>query len=671
MIQGTQDVSSHVPLTLVPGVSIPIAQFDAGTMKRRTQSILVLTLLSMAATVSAEVPTRIVAVTGERAPGTFDSNQIARFNAFSDLADSLGPVINNRGQVAFIAQLTPQDAFIPGGVDIDQTNDRGIWSEGNGSLSLVAREANLVAGTATDVFGNFLSEPVLNDQGMVAFLGNFDGNAADMGIWSGEAGALNLLTRTGEVPVASGINVERFFSFGPPLLNNQNQVAFAGVLEGAGLVPEVNDRGIWAQVHDAVLDQFPRAGQIAPGVIDLGASTVHFTNFSTPRFNDASELAFRGELVGDDVSENNARGIWSQGGDSELRLVAREGNRAPGTNFAFAGMGIPAFNTLGHTAFNARLVGAGSGSGIWSENKDGLRLLAVSGKQAPGTELGVAFESFRSPVLNNNNRVAFEATLTGLDVVDGVNDEGIWVERRDRFHLVARSGQQAPGTAEGVRFDDLNVSLSQPTVNQHGQVAFISTLIGDDVTAENDLGIFAMTPRGELVKVAQTGDSVEIAPGVFRTISNLKLRTGSGGGDGLGRSFNDRSQLVYWAAFAPEADTTFGTEGVLVSRVTSSSTFLIGDANGDGWVNRLDAALLAEWFGSYEFWEGDFDLDVKITVNDLGMLQDNYGLGPGQSPQFMVPEPSAFVLTLFAAVAMVSMRRRRRRVIMSSRGSGG
>ncbi len=88
------------------------------------------------------------------------------------------------------------------------------------------------------------------------------------------------------------------------------------------------------------------------------------------------------------------------------------------------------------------------------------------------------------------------------------------------------------------------------------------------------------------------------------------------------------------------------------------SPYLFGDANGDGFVNRLDVALLAEWFGSFEFWEGDFDLDGRITVNDLGLLQANFGIGPGQSLQ-AVPEPSSLLLALFAAVAMLNLRRRR------------
>ena len=53
------------------------------------------------------------------------------------------PTLNNAGQTAFFANLT--------GSGVDATNDLGIWSEGTGSLALVAREGSHAPGTPSGV----------------------------------------------------------------------------------------------------------------------------------------------------------------------------------------------------------------------------------------------------------------------------------------------------------------------------------------------------------------------------------------------------------------------------------------------------------------------------------------------------------------------------------------
>ncbi len=99
------------------------------------------------------------ALTGDAAPGT-DPGVV--YSGFST------PVINAAEQTAFRADLT--------GPGVDLTNDRGIWSEGGGSLALVAREGDAAPGTGV-VFGSLLENPVLNGAGQIAF--------NDGGIWLG------------------------------------------------------------------------------------------------------------------------------------------------------------------------------------------------------------------------------------------------------------------------------------------------------------------------------------------------------------------------------------------------------------------------------------------------------------------------------------------------------
>ncbi len=109
---------------------------------------------------------------------------------------------------------------------------------------------------------------------------------------------------------------------------------------------------------------------------------------------------------------------------------------------------MPVLNNAGQTAFAAHLTGSGVDStnnlGIWSEDSAGLALVARSGNQAPGTANGVNFSSGFLPVLNNAGLTAFSASLTGAGV-DSTNSHGIWSGDSTGLTLVAR-GETTPPT---------------------------------------------------------------------------------------------------------------------------------------------------------------------------------------------------------------------------------
>ena len=106
----------------------------------------------------------------------------------TDLAhrfDCRGVALNDAGQTAFRANLA--------GDGVDFTNNQGVWSEGSGSLALVARTGNQAPAAPSGV--NFrtdpaleLFSPVLNDAGQTAFYGaTTDGG---LGLWSEGSGSL-------------------------------------------------------------------------------------------------------------------------------------------------------------------------------------------------------------------------------------------------------------------------------------------------------------------------------------------------------------------------------------------------------------------------------------------------------------------------------------------------
>src|SRR3954468_8112166 len=115
---------------------------------------------------------RTVAVSGEAAPGT---------GTGVVFAPNFGiPVLDNAGQAVFQAKLA--------GNGVTTTNDAGIWSEGSGALTLIARSGSAAPGVPTGVtFSNF-DPPAINASGKAAFFANLTGagvtNQNNFGAWS-------------------------------------------------------------------------------------------------------------------------------------------------------------------------------------------------------------------------------------------------------------------------------------------------------------------------------------------------------------------------------------------------------------------------------------------------------------------------------------------------------
>jgi hypothetical protein len=96
--------------------------------------------------------------------------------------------------------------------------------------------------------------------------------------------------------------------------------------------------------------------------------------------------------------------------------------------------------------------------------------------------------------------------------------------------------------------------------------------------------------------------------------------------------------------------------------VTLLSPFTSGDANGDGFVDRADVAILARSLGRADdvLWShGDFDNNHRVDLADAALLQSHLGQGPAPSAA-VIPEPSSLVLA-GVPIVLVALRQRSRR----------
>ena len=354
-----------------------------------------------------------VALTGEAAPGT--TGTFLRLGFTTSLSDT--------GETAFRAFLT--------GPGISGANSQAVYSGSGSSLGLVARRGDVAPGT-TATFDEFSSDPRLNANGETAFVAALRGTGADFSnnqaVFAETGGGLGLVARKGDP--APGTTTT-FNSFQTPRLNANGQTAFVGFLNSS----RANSQAIFSG-SGGNLGLVARTGNPAPG------TTATFGSFGlgNPSLNANGQTAFRALLTGSGVTSENNEGIFAETA-SGLRLVARTGDPVPGMTGSFSRLGNPSLNADGETAFRANLTGPGvtseNNEGIFAETASGLRLVARTGEAAPGTD--AVFASFGEPSVNASGQTAFDAFLTGTGVT-GANNWGIFAETGDGLRLVVREG---------------------------------------------------------------------------------------------------------------------------------------------------------------------------------------------------------------------------------------
>jgi hypothetical protein len=524
---------------------------------------------------------RTVALTGYQAPGTLSGTEFSGFFA---------PALNNAGETAFWGSLRV------GTGDVDTSNGTGIWSEQNGSLSLVARANDQAPGTPSGaVFRVFETQIRLSEMGDVAFVGELRIGTGGVtsnnqyGIWSRQQDLLSIVARErdpapGTAAGASFLQIGRQIQESDPHLiafSDSGQVAFYGRLvnnsSGEGGVTNANRGGIWAQ-QGGITSLLIREGDQAPGTPPESVFSLTLTD--VPVINGSGKVAFAANLSGAAVTTSNDRGIWANS-YGPLSLVARKGMQAPGfePGRIFGYLSEPVMNSNGDVAFISALQGpappAIPDTGIWSNRTGDLALVARNDSQAPGADAGLKFSHMTGVVLNSQASVAFTAALKGP------NDEltylgaphGIWSDANGSLQPVAvasvtldipngqdevHEGTPVPGASPGTFFG----SFGDFALNASGQVAFESTTIGVDTYR----GIWAQDRAGVLRSIVHIGSQLDVddGPGVdLRTVNDLYFASTSGNEDGRISAFNDFGQLAFAAWFND------GTRGVFVSNAAT------------------------------------------------------------------------------------------------------
>jgi hypothetical protein len=315
-------------------------------------------------------------------------NQVLAFT-FTKIADSESiyssfsrtPVINNSGVVVFTADLGEGGAGVFTGNGLLTTtvaDTNGIFASfgqsvaisDNGAFAFKANLKSGLSGIYTDTNGvvvpvvegtNYtaLRDPVINDDGIVAFYGNLQGKS---GIFTNKGGSINSIADTSRV----------YSILDSPNMNQSGSIAFSSSLDTGG-------RSIFVTDSD---------GRTST-VVDTDGE---FDFLFNPAINNASAIAFKGVL--DNLA---GEGIYTVS-DGSINKIADNSDR-------FNFFENPAINDGGKVVFKAVLKDGNLGiyTGV---NLDTDKIIAA-GDSLFGAQVTDIYMSSKS--LNNNNQVVFYA----------------------------------------------------------------------------------------------------------------------------------------------------------------------------------------------------------------------------------------------------------------------
>lgn len=513
-----------------------------------------------------------VALSNMLLPGANDGSALLYFDS---------PVIDAQGRVAFSTTLQ--------GPQVTDDNSTAVVYGAPGQLTSL--RSGEKAPDDEELTLQIGSRPVLSQAGSFASIGNLVGPGVDFTNSSvgyvGAPGSFQRFARASEPAPGADEGTVLFDLFqNTQRVNNAGQVVYQAGLDGPDVTFE-NNQGIYTYVPGVGNQVVARQGDPAAGV---PGATYFFA--ALPLLSPSGQIIFSGFTEKPDPNGGASvieSAIWSRDPQGQTRVVARQGEPAPGyaPDVRIEATFQPRLNNSGTTVYGAYVTGPGldlaDSFAVYADrpNASTDELLFRTGTQAPLTAPGININGFGDMAFNAQNSLAFGAELTGPGI-DFSNDTALYVRRSDAsWSMIAREGAPVP-EVPGATYGSL--TFGSPSLNAAGQVAFYGSIV---LPQTDEFGnpfiaaaLWVWDPTAGLSMVAKTGDVIEVAPGDFRQIAQLTLDSvslGSGLEDGRRSSFNDAGQLAFSAFFT---DDTIGVFRTSIVPTPGAALLLCGVAAG-------------------------------------------------------------------------------------------
>lgn len=339
-----------------------------------------------------------------------------------------------------------------------------------------------------------------------------------------------LVARSGNVVPGAGGDLAFGELLDPVYTSGAGHVAFRCYLTGSG-VSENNDTAIVSGLP-GTLSIVAREGDPAPGA----GPGVYFGDLSDVaiNLNAVGRCAFLCELTGLGVDTSNNHANFSEG-DGLLGMVIREGMIAPGAGIGetISDLGDPPvsqprLSNDGHVTFPATLAGGNVSTDnnkcIYNNRAGFLDMVARTGEEVPGTTEGVVFASIAPPSIDATGRILLSASLEGTGVTP-LTERALCTDGSGSLSVVVRGGEAAPGLGMDVN----HWAFGIPTANASGQIAFKGVLMGAGVESTNSDCIFS-EGMGTITPLAREGDQADGLPAdlLFGNFQGSPLLTDNG-----------------------------------------------------------------------------------------------------------------------------------------------
>lgn len=387
-----------------------------------------------------------------------------------------------------------------------------VASAANSQAALTYQTLNLTglpaAGTDPGVNYDSFGAVSLSDSGHAVFLAGLQGPGVlplenDRGVYLTDGITDTLVARGGDLPpgFVGDISYDSSTLGLFSISGGGESVVFDTQISGEG-VNVGNNRGVF-QATSAATDLVALESGWAP---DAGYGVV-FADINISATNESGQSVGSVLLDGVGVNSDNDGAVYSFGLGS-TQLIAREGQQVPGagpgTTLGFLSSGEPQISNAGQVTF----IGPhSSGTGIFSHTESGgLQEVVLSGTAAPGAVAGTNFADFDAFSINDAGATLFRGFTDGPSGIS----TGLYLEEGGLQLLVER-GQTAPGTFLNPEFD----LFDEPLLNGAGDVAFNATLMGAAINDSNNEAIYKIID-GSLEFVSRKNDLIPDATDAAR-----------------------------------------------------------------------------------------------------------------------------------------------------------
>jgi hypothetical protein len=378
----------------------------------------------------------------------------------------------------------------------------GVWELNGDTLTKVELAGDAVSGLPGATYNGIAQGLSINQSGNVAFTIDMINAPSLFAVASNAGGSLQLVARSATAAPGSSGN---FASFDQPIITNNGNVAFRASLSGGS-----SGSGIWTTGFGPGITLVGRDGSAIPG-----GGTLSSVFDSAPPAAASSGVSFQAN-----ANPGTLDTVWAFNATG-LQPIASEHGAAPGVAGAtFSFFHPPTYNDAGQVAFQANLVGNPTFNAIFRDLGQGLQVVAGNGLPAPSIA-GAKFGGLDQPAMNGSGTIAFTGYLDSFSVPTNTGLNGIWtISPNGQINEVARQGNAVPdlpGNTFGVGFQQFAISNT-------GQLAWYGSMNGASnyaLFAQDPLGhIHTLVQRGQTIQVlglSHTVNSIYLADDVNGT----------------------------------------------------------------------------------------------------------------------------------------------------------